>query len=207
TRSGASAGRSPDANSTDAAAPGSAAAEGVAAPAAEPAGSESAMQTRLTAALRQIERELISDDPITADLRILIKAIAEQPIERIRQLPTAAQKALSMLHGDAPTSALVKLFEQNPAMSQALLQQVNSAHYNPTGARIVSLTDAINRMGRAGVQCVVMEQSVAGMVSRPGGQLDAMVQQVWNHMVRVAPLARRLAPAFAANADQSFLIG
>jgi putative nucleotidyltransferase with HDIG domain len=69
------------------------------------------------------------------------------------------------------------------------------------------LTDAINRMGRSGVQGVVLQQSLAGMVSRPGGELDAMAQQVWNHMVRVAPLARQLASAFAVGAEQAFLLG
>jgi putative nucleotidyltransferase with HDIG domain len=165
------------------------------------------LRARFLAALRQIEAELITDDPITADLQLLVNSLRDHPIERIRQLPVAAQRALSLLHGDAATKALVALFEQDPAICQALLQTVNSAHYNPSGARIVSLPDAINRIGRAGVQCVVMEQSVAGMVSRPGGFLDQMVQQVWNHMVRVGPIARMLAPAFDANPDQAFLLG
>ncbi|HEY4130319.1 MAG TPA: HDOD domain-containing protein [Gemmatimonadaceae bacterium] len=165
------------------------------------------LNKRFTAGLRQVEAELVSNDPITADLKLLLQTLREQKIEQIRQLPLAAQRALSLLHAEASTSALVTQFEKDPVICQALLKQVNSAYYNPNGARVVSLSDAINRMGRAGVQSVVMEQTLAGMVSRPGGQFDAMVQQVWDHMVRVAPLARHLAPAFGANADQAFLLG
>jgi putative nucleotidyltransferase with HDIG domain len=165
------------------------------------------LRQQFLAALRQVEVQLTSDDPITADLKLVVQMLREQRIEQIRQLPLAAQRALSLLHAEASTSALVKQFEKDPVICQALLKQVNSAYYNPSGARIVSLSDAINRMGRAGVQGVVMEQTLAGMVSRPGGQFDAMVQQVWDHMVRVAPLARHLAPAFGANADQAFLLG
>ncbi len=157
--------------------------------------------------LRLVEAELVSDDPIAGDLKLLIQALRDQPIDQIRQLPLAAQRALSLLHADASTSRLVQLFEKDPVICQALLKQVNSAFYNPSGGRIVSLTDAISRMGRAGVQGVVMMQAVSGMVSRPGGHLDAMVQQVWDHMVRVGPLCRHLAPAFGANADQAFLLG
>ena len=45
------------------------------------------------------------------------------------------------------------------------------------------------------------------MVSRPGGELDTMAQQVWNHMVRVAPLARDLSGAFGVGPEQAFLLG
>jgi HD-like signal output (HDOD) protein len=165
------------------------------------------LHTRFLKSLRQVENELISDDPITADLKLLVTTLRDQPIERIRQLPVAAQRALALLHGDATTKELVELFQQDPSISQALLQQVNSTYYNPSGARVVSLPDAISRIGRAGVECVVMQQSVSGMISRPGGNLDVMVQQVWNHMVRVAPLARCFAPAFNASPDQAFLGG
>jgi putative nucleotidyltransferase with HDIG domain len=165
------------------------------------------LQTRVLAALKRVETELVSDDAITADLALLIQSLREHPINEIRQLPVAAQRALSMIHDDASTGSLVELFEQDPAISQALLKQVNSAFYNPNGSRVVSLSDAIGRMGLAGVQGVVMQQTVAGMVSRPGGQLDAMVTQVWDHMVRTAPLSRYLAPHFDANPDKAFLLG
>jgi len=143
----------------------------------------------------------------SSDVVLLMRALRGDPVAGIRQLPVAAQRALSLLRDDAPTNMLVDLFERDPAITQALLQQVNSAYYNPSGTRILSLSDAITRMGRVGVQSVLMEQSIAGMVSRPGGDLDAMAQQSWDHMVRVAPLARRLAPAVGAPPDQAFLLG
>ncbi|MEO7086265.1 MAG: HDOD domain-containing protein [Gemmatimonadaceae bacterium] len=165
------------------------------------------LRARLELALHRLDEELIGEHHRSADTAQLMRALRDDPLTNIRQLPVAAQRALSLLHGDAPTSLLVATFERDPAMTQALLHQVNSVYYNPNGARILSLTDAIGRMGRAGVQGVVLQQSVAGMVSRPGGELDAMAQKVWNHMVRVAPLARQLAGAFGVAADQAFLLG
>jgi len=157
--------------------------------------------------LQQIENELLVEKRRSKDALLLVRALRDDPVSGIRQLPVAAQRAMGLLHADAPTAALVRLFEHDPAVTQGLLRQVNSAYYNPSGTPIVSLSTAITRMGRVGVQSVLMEQAVGGMVSRPGGALDGMARQVWDHMVRTAPIARTLARVFGAPADQAFLLG
>ncbi|MEP6494080.1 MAG: HDOD domain-containing protein [bacterium] len=165
------------------------------------------LRERLAASLRKLDDALMGEHRRSNDVVLLMRALRQDPIAGIRQLPVAAQRALALLHGEAPTKMLVDLLERDPAMAQALLRQVNSTYYNPSGTHILSLADAINRMGRVGVQSVVFEQSLTGMVSRPGGDLDAMAQQVWNHMVRTAPIARQLAPAFDVAPDEAFLLG
>jgi HD-like signal output (HDOD) protein len=164
------------------------------------------LRAALDVALHRLDEGLIEEHRRSQDTARLLRALRE-PLTGIRQLPVAAQRALALLHGDAPTNLLVDLFENDPAITQGLLHQVNSAYYNPNGARVASLTEAITRMGRTGVQGVVLQQSLAGMVSRPGGDLDTMAQQVWNHMVRAAPLARQFAPAFDVVPEQAFLLG
>ncbi len=187
---------------------------GAAAPVAPPAASppdgvvlQEELRQGFASALQRLDQDLIDDHQRSNDAALVMRVLRDDPVTGIRQLPVAAQRALSMLHGDASPKALVAVLEKDPALSQALLRQVNSAYYNPSGKRIVSLTDAINRMGRVGVQGVIFEQSVSGMVSRPGGELDAMVEQVWNHMVRTAPIARQLARAFEIRPDEGFLVG
>ena len=165
------------------------------------------LRARLDFALHHLDESLIGEHRRSPDVANLLRALRNDPLTGIRQLPVAAQRALALLHGDAPTTLLVGLFEQDPAITQGLLHQVNSVYYNASGARVSSLVDAITRMGRAGVQGVVLQQSVAGMVSRPGGDLDAMAQQAWNHMVRVAPLTREIASAFGVAPEQAFLLG
>jgi HD-like signal output (HDOD) protein len=165
------------------------------------------LREQLARSLRQLDNGLMEETKRSADVLQLLRTLRDDPGRNIRQLPVAAQRALALVNSDAATNSLVHLLENDPATTQALLQQANGSHYNPTGARVLSLTDAINRIGRTGVKSVLLQQSVAGMVCRPGGELDAMVQQVWNHMVRVGPLARELAPAFGADPEEAFLLG
>jgi HD-like signal output (HDOD) protein len=48
---------------------------------------------------------------------------------------------------------------------------------------------------------------VSAVLCRPGGVYDGMVQKVWLHMQRTAPLARRLAPAFEVDAETAYALG
>jgi len=61
-------------------------------------------------------------------------------------------------------------------------------------------------MGRLGVQNVMLQQALTGLVCRPGGDFDAMVGKARAHMVRAAPMARALSPAFDADPEQAFAL-
>jgi len=54
---------------------------------------------------------------------------------------------------------------------------------------------------------MVISTIIAGTVSRPGAGYNEISKQVWDHMVRVAPLARRLAGTLGADAEQAFTLG
>jgi HD-like signal output (HDOD) protein len=126
----------------------------------------------------------------------------------VRQPPLAAQRALSISRDpNAAASRLVSLVEGDPGLGQALLRYANSAYYATGGGRVVSLHGAVQRVGTSGVHNVVLKTMVDGMLCRPGSAYQELVNLTWQHMVRVAPIARSLAPAFGGSSDEAYALG
>lgn len=141
------------------------------------------------------------------DVRAVLAAVVE-PGAVIRQPPTAAQEVLALCRRSYGLDEMRGLFEKDPAMSQALLRHANSAWYGGLSVeRLLGLKAAIQRVGSKGVNATVMYHLLQGELSRPGPGLDGLVQQVWEHMVRTAPIARALAHAFRADPDEAFTLG
>jgi HD-like signal output (HDOD) protein len=126
----------------------------------------------------------------------------------IRQPPAAAHRALALTRDpDVGGGAIVRLIEQDPSLSQALLKFANSAYYATASTSCVSVHIAVQRVGTTGVQNLVLARMVEGLLCRPGSAYQSMVDQVWMHMVRTAPVARVLAPEFGLHADAAFALG
>jgi HD-like signal output (HDOD) protein len=106
-----------------------------------------------------------------------------------------------------PTETLVSLLEHDPALTQAILARANSAYYSRGGPPCLSLADAILRQGRLSVHSVLLEQTLGSLVFSGSDRWRRTVEQVWSHMVRTAPIARALAPAFRVDSDQAFSLG
>lgn len=141
------------------------------------------------------------------DAAALCALLTQEPDAVIRQLPSAARGAIALC--DDPSlsrSELVARLTSDPALVQALLRSANSAAMGIGKAPVISIAQALDRIGIAGAQAVILASCVDGLLSRPGGAFDWMASRVWSHMVRTAPLARALAPAMAANADEAFAI-
>jgi HD-like signal output (HDOD) protein len=123
----------------------------------------------------------------------------------VRQPPLAAQRALAVTRQPESSAAeIVRLVERDPTLTQALLRHANSALYATAGKACVSLADAVRRVGASGVESVVLRGMVEGLLCRPGGAYQAMVDQAWSHMVRTAPLGRALAPLYGMHPDEAF---
>ena len=163
------------------------------------------LRESLASALSRLEATLDDKQRVT-DAGALLRELSGDPTGAIRQLPMAAQKALGLLSQDPSNAQLTDHFERDPSITQAILQQANGAFYNPSGKRIVALGEAIKRLGRSGVRNVLLHQAVQGMVCRPGGEYDAMVNKAWAHMVRTAQVARAIAPAFDVEREQAFAL-
>lgn len=151
--------------------------------------------------LSRVERE-------TSDAPRFLDALLESFEAVVRQPPLAAQRALGVTRdSNAPTSRLVTLVEGDPGLGQALLRYANSAYYATGGGRVVSLHGAVQRVGTSGVHNVVLKTMVDGMLCRPGNAYQELVNLSWQHMVRVAPITRALAPAFRAVPDEAYALG
>ncbi|MBC7842899.1 MAG: HDOD domain-containing protein [Gemmatimonadaceae bacterium] len=158
----------------------------------------------LRTSLEKLEASL---DPVErrGDALAFFERISKSGEKTVRQPPAAAQRALDLLRRDVAISDLVKLVEQDPVLAQSLLRFANSAA-NSTGARSTSLAESIRRVGTQGLRSVILSSMVEGTLCRTGSQYDSMVRQVWEHMVRTAPIARVLAPAFGVVPDEAFTL-
>jgi HD-like signal output (HDOD) protein len=161
------------------------------------------MQDRLsaiTAGLSPVER--------ATDAPRLLDALIQPAASMIRQPPAAAQRALTLTRDpDVGGAAIVKLIEKDPSLSQALLKFANSAYYATSSRSTVSVHGAVQRVGASGVQNVVLGTMVQGLLCRPGTAYQAIMDLVWAHMVRTAPIARALASEFGLHADAAFALG
>jgi HD-like signal output (HDOD) protein len=158
----------------------------------------------LRTALERLEATL---DPMErrGDALTLFERISKSGEKTVRQPPAAAQRALDLLRRDVAISELVRLVEQDPVLAQSLLRFANSAA-NSTGARSTSLAECIRRVGTQGLRSVILSSMVEGTLCRTGSAYDGMVRQVWEHMIRTAPIARTLAPAFGVVPDEAFTL-
>lgn len=154
-----------------------------------------------------LERLEASLDPMErrGDAPAFFERISKSGEKTVRQPPAAAQRALDLLRRDVAINELVKLVEQDPVLAQSLLRFANSAA-NSTGARSTSLAESIRRVGTQGLRSVILSSMVEGTLCRTGTAYDGMVRQVWEHMVRTAPIARTLAPAFGVIPDEAFTL-
>jgi len=138
----------------------------------------------------------------------LAKSLVGAGVGAVRQPPIAAQRALALTRDmNADLRELVRLFETDPALAPRLLKTANSAWYRRGGDPVNSISDAVRRVGMRGIESVVLGQMVSAVLCKPGGIYDGMVQKVWLHMQRTAPLARRLAPAFEVDAETAYALG
>jgi HD-like signal output (HDOD) protein len=153
-------------------------------------------------------RETLSRHDRAGDAPAFLDGLAAGFDAVVRQPPLAAQRALSVSRDPrASASKLVALVETDPGLSQGLLRYANSAFYAGAGGRVVSLMNAVNRVGTSGVHNVVLRTMVDGLLCRPGGNFQSWVDMTWEHMVRVAPVARDLSKPFGVSADEAYLLG
>lgn len=140
----------------------------------------------------------------TSDTERFLRALRDTSPTTMRQAPAAAQRALARTKNpDIGLGQLVQVVEEDPTLGQALLRYANSAYYS-TGSVVVSLRQAAQRVGSSGVHNVVLGVMLEGMLCRPGGEYQLMVDQVRSHLVRTAPVARALARAFGVVPDDAF---
>jgi HD-like signal output (HDOD) protein len=153
-------------------------------------------------------REFADAAAARTDAQPLIDHIREHRSTVIRQPPLAAQRALAVTRDpNASGVEIVRLVGEDPTLTQAVLRHANSAFYATYSDPCVSLPEAVRRIGTAGVETVVLSAMVEGLLCRPGGQYQPIVDAVWSHMVRCGPIARAVAPAFGVVPEVAYSLG
>ncbi|MGE0556034.1 MAG: HDOD domain-containing protein [Gemmatimonadales bacterium] len=126
----------------------------------------------------------------------------------VRRPPAAIQQAMEACRDpDASLDRIVNTFRRDPALAQSLLRHANAPFYSRGGASCGSLTEAARRVGLAGLSSVLMSSLMESLLSQPGGDLGRLVQQVWTHSVRTAPIARTLAGVASLGPERVFTLG
>ncbi|MFN8586630.1 MAG: HDOD domain-containing protein [Candidatus Eisenbacteria bacterium] len=147
----------------------------------------------------------VTRDTQQSDAPALVEELVKAGDAVIRQPPDAAARALSVSRNpNSSLAQIVVLFEHDPMLVQSLLRQANSIYYRRDGQPCNSVHAAVQRVGMKGVQGILMESMVQHMLCRPGGAYDALVQKVWSHMQRTAPIARAIAPAFGVDGETAY---
>ncbi|MEP6618134.1 MAG: HDOD domain-containing protein [bacterium] len=145
--------------------------------------------------------------PNTPDAGLVVDALEEPSDNVIRQLPSSARENIAMCDDlTLSRGQLAQRLGKDPALVQGLLRIANSAAYSAGRKAVLSVDGAIERIGLQGARAVVMANCVEGLLSRPGGHFDVMVNDVWSHMVRTAPVARVIAPAFGIDREEAFSV-
>jgi HD-like signal output (HDOD) protein len=140
-------------------------------------------------------------------VRDLLGLLSQTPETVIRQLPSAARDALALCdNANLSRSELADRLSVDPSLVQAVLRQANGAWFGAGLSAVLRVDSAIDRIGIAGTRAVIMSACVDGLLAKPGGVYDAMVADIWSHMVHTAPLARALAPAFGADPEEAFAV-
>ncbi|MEZ4585146.1 MAG: HDOD domain-containing protein [Gemmatimonadales bacterium] len=193
-------------------------------PAPSPAGEPAAPSEAATPSLEARELRSHLDAEIAAELRAmraslqpvdrngdageLLRSLDGDPADAIRRPPLAAQQALAACRDpNASLDAILATVHQDPALSQSLLRHANSPFYATGGGAVSSLRDAASRVGLSGLHGVLIGSMVEGMLCRPGGEFGPMAQQVWQHMVRTAPIARRVGRALRLPPETCYTLG
>ncbi|GAB5518848.1 MAG: HDOD domain-containing protein [Rhodothermales bacterium] len=121
-------------------------------------------------------------------------------------LPEVAQRVMAMTTGnDIDARKLSKLVHQDQALAAQVLRVANSARYSP-GRPIVSLTQAVTRLGARTLGDIAFGVAVKGKVFDAPGYEKQMRYQ-WQHAIVAATYGKEIARMKRLNVEGQFLSG
>ena len=146
----------------------------------------------------------MSNEPI--DLIAALSERAQNGKLSLPVLPTVAMELLASVDDDsADARALGAKIQRDPSLAAHVLRVANSARFAPKEP-IVSLTQAIGRLGLATLREIVISVAVKGAVFKVRGH-EKYVEQLWQHALLTGRLAQEIARARRANVEAAFLCG
>jgi putative nucleotidyltransferase with HDIG domain len=121
-------------------------------------------------------------------------------------LPEAAARVITLCDDDdADARKIEGVLSRDPALTASVLKVANSSLY---GAKdpIVSLQQAVSRLGLATVRNLALSASLQGRVFDVRGR-ESQVAEVWEHCSTAGVFAREIARRLRRNVEAAFLCG
>lgn len=137
--------------------------------------------------------------------RMLERAVEGESLE----LPLLPQTAMQIMEAcqdeGASAAALGEILQRDQSLASHVLRVANSAAYAPKEP-IVSLTQAVSRLGIQTICEIAVSVAVKGRVFRvPGYQVK--IRELWMHSAAAGVYAKEIARAVGRDQDSAFLCG
>ena len=141
-----------------------------------------------------------------AALNVLLSAhFADRTLE-LPMLPTFATQVVALCSDPSSDArSLANLLQRDPSLAAHVLAIANSAAMG-ANEPIVSLQQAVARMGVRRLANIALSISVKTKVFRPGKHVER-VQKLWSHCSLTGALAREIARSRRRNVESAFLCG
>jgi len=145
--------------------------------------------------------ELVPEDLSDAIIDRLRTGNLELPL-----LPEVATQVLNLARQpDVAAARMAEVLQRDQAMAGHVLRLANSAAYSAR-VPIVSLAQAVSRLGLVALRDMVVAVAVRGKVFAVTGCAD-LVAAMWTHALTTAYFAREIARARRSNVESAFLCG
>ena len=107
---------------------------------------------------------------------------------------TAVHLRQELQNPEVPIAHIVRLVSVEPLIAAKLLHIANSAYYNPSGAVIRGLPEAITRLGVSLVRTTALAVAMNQLMrSREMAAFSELTRDLWQHSIKTAAAARLLA--------------
>ncbi len=107
---------------------------------------------------------------------------------------TAVYLRQELQNPEVPIAHIVRLVSVEPLIAAKLLHIANSAYYNPSGAAIRGLPEAITRLGVNLVRTTALAVAMSQLMrSREMAAFSELTRDLWQHSIKTAAAARILA--------------
>ena len=146
-----------------------------------------------------------SDKLPEAVRQLLQKRLLEEKLE-LPFLPDTSAQVLALCNEAAcDARQLAELLQRDQSLAGHVLKVANSAAYAPK-ERIVSLQQAVSRLGISTICEIAIAVSLKGEVFRVPGQ-QVRIREMWIHSAAVAVYAKEVARILRKNVEGAFMCG
>ncbi len=134
----------------------------------------------------------------------------ESIVRELRNLPSAPKvlprlKAL-LRDGNSQLDRIVRLIRLDPALAARILQIANSPYYF-TGARCLTVEEAVARVGFEEVYVLVSHAVAPEMINRPVAAYHMTSDQMWAHSVGCGLAAEALSERVGVDRKAAYTLG